>query len=424
MHSANCIINTILVVNIFEVVQTTNRKNISAQINQSHNALNNGEYFAVDVSDNMEVHLTELCVYLNISLLKCNCKDTEFLCSFEAFLSEELNETFDEELPYSRSNTHTLIYASVTIIVSAFSLIGNGVVLIVAIKYRRNLSSCKLHIAQLSFVSLIFSAVQIVNAIPLFITNAWFESSFSCKFVRTTLEIGSLLIIDFIVIIAIERYMLIVHSIDAHFLNGRSKHIIVAADVTFVVLSVIPYYVGLDIEQDSGRCIQFQGAHKTMSIPYNWFIVVFHSIIPLIIISILHYRIIQYISEQTNAIDTRNNQSLHMKRLLKNKRIVNILLAIVLCFLLCTLPTRVIILFMDMNYMHKQGEGYYGMDMDIHLTIVFIGYVTYPFQSTINPVLYSMIDTEWRNDLRSVLRKLRFGWDSERFFKPYYDKNF
>ena len=86
--------------------------------------------------------LNELCIFLNISRDQCSCKVTHALCQFEEFINVVLNETEAELLHPQKPKLTTLIYASVTIIVSSFGIKGNGAVLFVAFMQRNNLPSC------------------------------------------------------------------------------------------------------------------------------------------------------------------------------------------------------------------------------------------------------------------------------------------
>ena len=40
--------------------------------------------------------------------------------------------------------------------------------------------------------------------------------------------------------------------------------------------------------------------------------------------------------------------------------------------------------------------------MALYLTLAFIAYTTYPLQSTLNPILYSMITKEWRKEMKAL----------------------
>merc|ERR1711962_1068388 len=67
-----------------------------------------------------------------------------------------------------------------------------------------------------------------------------------------------------------------------------------------------------------------------------------------------------------------------------------------LAFVVCNLPTRVITIYMlNVNY---------SVAMDLYMGLAICAYVSYPLQSTLNPILYSMMAKKWRQDLKCVAR--------------------
>ena len=80
-------------------------------------------------------------------------------------------------------------------------------------------------------------------------------------------------------------------------------------------------------------------------------------------------------------------------------------LCILVVFLVTTLPTRIIRIYFTIRHSHEDGSGDFWMDdMDLHLNLVLVSYLTYPFQSNLNPLMYSMLDTEWRKEMRIILK--------------------
>ena len=94
-----------------------------------------------------------------------------------------------------------------------------------------------------------------------------------------------------------------------------------------------------------------------------------------------------------------------MKKMKANRRVMLVTLCILVVFLVTTLPTRIIRIYFTMRHSHEDGSGDFWMDdMDLHLNLVLVSYLTYPFQSNLNPLMYSMLDTEWRKELRIILK--------------------
>lgn len=335
--------------------------------------------------------LIKFCLYLNISLDQCTCNDTPGLCKvkkdFETFRQEARQPT------YIRSNRYTVIYTTVAIIASVFGLTGNALVLWISMLQRKELSSCKLHIAELGFVNFVFSVVQMINSLPLYWTNKWIYGFTTCKVIRCLMETGSLLTICFILTIAIERYILIVHPLDSKIVEGKVKHISIAVISMIVMATIVPYTIGLDIEKNTGRCVIFQNNTGYMALPYNWFVVGFYSILPVFIISIAYGKIIRSLSKTTSKTEF-NNGLIIMKRMKTNHRIVRVTISILGIFIVCTLPPRLIYICMKMRG--------FKIDMEVYLTLTFIGYVLYPLQSTLNPILYTMVDNDWRKIMKKA----------------------
>ena len=341
--------------------------------------------------------LINLCIFFNVSLSECSCSIIPELCKVLNFI--RTSNEYNVSHTYIRSKTYTLIYTSVTVVASLFGVIGNVAVILVSFKQRHDLSSCKLHIAELAFVNFIFSVVQMINAIPLYWTNRWIYSLPMCKIIRTVLEIGSFLTICLILLISIERYILIVHPLDSLFVEGIIKHISVLINIAVVIATVVPYFIGLNIEMNSGRCVMFQGKSRYMYLPYNCFVVAFYFIIPICIMLFAYGKIIRSLSKQ-EFNDSLNKGKLILKRMRINHKIVRVTLSLLGVFIVCTLPTRMIMIYMEM-------VGFTVENMNLYFTLVFVGYVTYPLQSTLNPILYSMVDHEWRKGMRTTLTSIR-----------------
>ena len=119
--------------------------------------------------------------------------------------------------------------------------------------------------------------------------------------------------------------------------------------------------------------------------------------------SLLYGKILRYVSRQASNIDQSSNQVLYMRKMKANRKVMLVALCILFVFLVTTLPTRIIRIYFTMQHSHADGSGDFLVhDMDLHLNLVLLSYLTYPFQSNLNPVMYSMVDTEWRKELRII----------------------
>ena len=117
-----------------------------------------------------KVHAMELtqsfmesfCLQVNIPVCACAPSNSKQSCKITVYVHDNItNEqpTIESTTKYQR-NEATLVYASVTMVSSLFGVIGNACVLMIAYRNRSNLPPCKLHIAQLAGLNLVFCVVQ------------------------------------------------------------------------------------------------------------------------------------------------------------------------------------------------------------------------------------------------------------------------
>ena len=364
-----------------------------------------------DTDDIMEIDINasltpSVCHHFNISMENCSCTlihpdmNPHFiqLCQIIESMKGEENTT---HINYVRHNA-TLIYTHITVAASFVGIIGNGAVLTVSYVQRTTMPSCKLHIAELACVNFVFSLIQMVNTIPLYWTNRWVYGLPMCKLLRTLMELSTLLTVLLILVITVERYFLIVHPLDSFVVEGKVKHVAVLISAVCALFTVVPFAIGLGIDAETGRCEAFSCPETHMALPYNWFVLVVYSIVPITFMVPAYVTIVRSVSILSK--DSFHRGTLMFKKMKVNRHIVCIAIAVLLLFFLCTLPTRIIFIYMRINF---YAGCHFEMDMDTYMTLLAIGYVTFPLQCTLNPILYSMVENEWRRGMVSVLKSFR-----------------
>lgn len=346
------------------------------------------------------VTLSELCKIVNISQAECSCELLPFFCDgVSETIFPNTSEIYTANATYHRTKKITVAYASVTLVNSVFGILGNLAVLAVAYKQRKHLPSGRLHIAELAFVNFIFCFTLIINTIPLYWTNKWIYHIFLCKLIRGGMEFASLLTIGFVLIIAVERYFLISKPLYSKCTEENFRHSLVFVNITICLATVVPYIIGLGIDTDD-RCIVFSGKTAHMNLPYNWFVVVVFSAIPVILTTCLYIKIARLLSSQPSGLRHAHSSTTQLHMDVINRRIICITVVTLLAFILCTLPTRVISIYMaTVNYQVSS--------MELYMTLAFISYFTYPLQATLNPILYSTIAKEWRKEMRRTIKRSR-----------------
>ena len=346
--------------------------------------------------------LQSFCLHLDISPSYCSCDKTPLVCQLNNF-QEAIKENGTKETPFDRSNKFTLTYATIAAAFSLLGMVGNGAVICLAYWNRGKLTPCKLHIAELAVINFIFSAVQIVNIVPLYWTNIWIYGKVMCKLMKGILEVGSLLSSGFFQLISLERYFYIVYTYSVDKVKQfcqRFKHALLALNMFIVLVTVSPYIHGLDIEPNSQRCANFVDQSKWMRTPYIWFVFIVYSILPIGITSVLAFKLTGHIAKDASMSSTHFNRSDVNERILRN------MLLIVFMFIVCTLPSRLITIIIDMVDFKSRG---------ILLTFQFLSYTLYSLQGTLNPILYNMLAKEWRNNMTQMIQAT-FSRKKERAF--------
>lgn len=355
-----------------------------------------------------ELHLNDismfketLCMVLNISMTDCSCQIIPQLCAMDRKIEVLQNIVYQNTSKvYKRSNETTIIYSSIALLASLISLLGNTAVIITAYQNRGTLPPCKVHIAQLSVVNFVFSLVQIINTVPLYWTNTWIYGAFMCKFVRSLLEFSSFLSIGYIGIIAVGRYYLVVSPIRSQRISKRWKDLAVVINIVIVIATIIPYSITLGIENYTGRCVVFQHGQKSLLLLYNCGVLVLYSIVPIFLLFFLAVRMTSKLTSPDSQNLTCDN-SIQLRINKRNDRVMNITLSIFLFFIICTLPARVITIYIEL-------VGYQTIDFDSYVVLTLISYFTYPLQNILNPILYSMTAKTWRRQAKTSLASLTF----------------
>ena len=332
--------------------------------------------------------LETFCQRLEIPPSNCSCPSAPVVC--DVLQMKEKGKLMNDTAVFRRAHGLTVTYATIAVLSSSIGVVGNGVVITQAYRYRRTISPCKLHIAELAVVNLIFSSFQLVQVTPLYWSNVWIYGSFLCKLTKTVLEMGSLLSSGFFQLITVERYLLIVQTFRMQTFQHQYKHLSVAFIFLVVTITIAPYIHGVQIEAESGRCVTFIGGSKRMSSPYAWFSLIIYSLLPIVVTSGLSVDLRRHFSKEKESL-------LKVRRGEMNKRVMINMLLVLSLFILCTLPSRIVTVTMDI------------IDYQSHHLILgfqFLSYVVYTLQGTLNPILYSMLAKQWRRNLAAEMRSV------------------
>ena len=93
-----------------------------------------------------------------------------------------------------------------------------------------------------------------------------------------------------------------------------------------------------------------------------------------------------------------------MQREKKIRRSITILLSVVAAFVLCVLPFNTIMLYLSHYIVNGKVRN---IDFDTFLILNLVMNVSYPLHACVNPVIYTVIDQDFRKTLVSMVSSRR-----------------
>ena len=340
--------------------------------------------------------LEELCEILKEKISKedCNCKHPA-ISNFPFCKSSPTVDPNEINLEYNER--HTKIYAAITITASGIGIIGNSLVVAIAVKVWKTLNKVRKIIAYLAFTDLTFATFQLVSIIPLLWTNQYLYGTYGCKILNPAKTLGHLLSIGIIVIIFIERFFGIVFPFGV---RGKEipDHVWIVSllvNVSFSVGSVIPLIMYSEININK-RCIEKWPNKEKDSTIFSWYVMISYFIVPVLIIAILYvfiFRALRFsVSEKNLSMIPDSHQREQRRK--EIHRVMLILVLVVITFVILAFPQRLFTLIVDIHLASLSKHSYLLLSTSLKSIS--------SFQVAANPVLYSILDKKWRKELVSI----------------------
>ena len=292
-----------------------------------------------------------------------------------------------------------LAHAIVLIATAVTGAIGNLAVIVYYGKKFKSLSPWKFLNLHLACCDFIFATMQIVQAAPSFTGKIgalkWPLGLTMCKITEASLVFGSLIAVQNILIIAVERYQGILNPlgqmINAH---ERVKRALVIA--WFIsIISCVPVLLVSNINE-KGVCdsaptwAKYQGAQFA----YQMYLLVIFGLMPLSLVCCLYGIVIKTLRKPKAGIGIFANLTeaeMHRRRATE-MRIIKMLVAVVAAFFFCVMPHRII----EVILCFKESTK---MSLKHFFIVAYTGYLTYPLHVAINPFIYSLTDKEFCNGI-------------------------
>ena len=342
----------------------------------------------VDVS---KMTLEEVCQLLGILAESCSCSNPNMtdVCGF-------INKGKEVSVTFSCDNVSNKAIGIANLISSALALVGNGFVIGFGFIGWRELSRFRQLITGLAMSDFVFAIVQTIISIPETWTCHWLYGLFLCKVLRALLAASANIAVGFIVIVAIDRYIGIVHLFSKA-LNQTRLGIAVSINVVAGLLSVVPPLVVLKLGEFTTCAEEWSKVNSTV---YTWVLFFIYYLIPIAVLVVLYTIMIIWLRKAYIKSNVLNDEQQRL-RLAKNKKTLIMLISILVMFAILVLPNRVVWIINDL----------YGLgnikDKNVIRFLRMISEIPYGFHAAVNPIIYSVVDVKFRSQLKNLLCLLK-----------------
>ncbi|GCB75966.1 C-C chemokine receptor type 4-like [Scyliorhinus torazame] len=267
-------------------------------------------------------------------------------------------------------------------VVLMLSLIGNGLVLLVLVKYEYLKSITNIFILNLAISDLLSTICLPFWAIHHL--NGWIFGVAMCKLINGMFYIGFYSGIMFLTLMTIDRYLAVVHAVSA----ARSRKIRYATVTSIIVwltstLATIPDFYFATLADDNVTCVNiYQNAVSWKLLSYYQQNILFF-ILPFAIIVYCYFRIIQ---------------TLVKCRTVQKHRTLRVIFTIVVVFFLCWSPYNIVIFLRSFEELDLLRFEECELEMRLDYAQI-ISYTVAYFHCCLNPIFYAFVGQKFRRHL-------------------------
>ena len=197
--------------------------------NETSSGESSGEYVEFET-------IQDLCNVLGMMFDACSCDNEDIRNITKDFGMDDLCDSISNtphvisyELAYEPEYSRPL--AAIIVLNTLFGILGNVLVVAIAIKnWKISIPYQKL-IGQLGASDLLFAVLHLLSMIHVFWTNRWIYGETLCKMMIGSISLGSHLAVGLILIISVERYLAIVHPFFWKYGTKKLNYSLVAFNV-------------------------------------------------------------------------------------------------------------------------------------------------------------------------------------------------
>ncbi|UJR35393.1 hypothetical protein I4U23_028150 [Adineta vaga] len=290
---------------------------------------------------------------------------------------------------------HTrLIFASAWIIIAVAGIIGNSLVIFVAIRFEKfnNVTNC--FIVNLAITDIVFLAFCMPLLVVQYTLDRWYFNQTFCKLLNFISFVSVLVTVLTLVVMTVDRYIYVVHPFEN--IRWRKPRTVFLLSSIIWLLSCAfasPFYYHYGVtDDDYKQCVLLTDENLQKHFPI--YTVTLYYFIPLAIILVCYTRLLYFVYSKENKVKAKCASN--VVKWSKKRRAVTKMVAIVtLVFSLCWFPITICIISAYV-FQHKTAFLYY-----FKIIANSFAYLN----SAVNPIIYAFLNRSFRNNCGNILSK-------------------
>lgn len=309
--------------------------------------------------------------------------------------SSELNDPADPE-EASAHFEFALYHVTIPILfglISCCGVTGNALVIYVIVSRRRMRTVINILLLNLALADLCFALVIPPSTAYVLATDQWLLGDVTCRMMHYLVNVTAYVTVYTLVLISINRYMTIVHSLST--VRFRTRPVTVGLIVGVWVLMgmlnvpVLTIYGSKRLDSGTYDCDlhDFESGRRLFSTFF-----VFAYLYPLLVIAVFSARILLSISSHPAAAPEMRRRCLRSHR--RKRQISRMLIVVVVVFALLWLPVHVHLLVAFWGSLPTN---------ELYQAVTILWYCLAYVNSCVNPLIYNRTSKDFRSAFRETL---------------------
>ncbi|KAG7276724.1 hypothetical protein CRUP_006903 [Coryphaenoides rupestris] len=325
-----------------------------------------------------------------------------------------------DECPASRSGTGLLILVYGAMI--AVGVVGNGCLVFVIARQKEMHNVTNIFIANLSCSDILMCVVCLPVTLTYTLMDRWVLGETLCKLTPYVQCISVTVSIFSLVLIAMERYQLIIHPTGWKPVVGQSylavaliwvvAGLISTPFLCFHVLDSLPLqnfslpFPTPPVLHDHWLCVESWPTDGTR-LAYTTSLLVFQYFLPLALIAACYLRIFLRLRRRKDIVERAQDSASRDDRAKCSRRINLMLGSIVGLFAVCWLP---------LNIFNTVFDWHHELVMSCQHNLVFsVCHLVAMASTCVNPIVYGFLNSNFQKQLKSTLARCRCWGTRERY---------